>query len=142
MSGFSGYTIVVPVDFSDESIAAIETALEIADQPSQIHVVHVLSDLETTGPILIRGALDNTSRKERATQALQQRLADAKYNGVQRVIEFGDPGQRIVHFAESIQADLIVTPSHGRTGLKPCPYPHLYLQFKPACERCCLDEIV
>ena len=32
-------------------------------------------------------------------------------------VRFGDPGREIAAFAESQHADLIVMPSHGRTGL-------------------------
>ena len=53
-----------------------------------------------------------------AAYVVRERLADAKYSGVQIDVEIGDPGQCIVDFAESVQADLIVTPSHGRTGVK------------------------
>jgi nucleotide-binding universal stress UspA family protein len=33
-------------------------------------------------------------------------------------VAFGDPGQRITAYAEEVGADVIVMPSHGRTGLK------------------------
>ena len=33
-------------------------------------------------------------------------------------VEFGDPGNQIVDFAERISAELIVIPSHGRTGIE------------------------
>ena len=45
MSGLSKDRIVVPIDFSDESFAAIDTALEIANTPSGVHVIHVLGEL-------------------------------------------------------------------------------------------------
>jgi len=117
MSGFSANTIVVPIDFSDESIEAIDTALEISEQPSQVHVVHVLPDVEPREMDLLRG-IDDEARKKHAMDALQERLANSKYDGIQFAIEVGDAGQRIVHLAESIQAGLIVTPSHGRSGIK------------------------
>ena len=62
--------------------------------------------------------LRKEEREEQVTQVLRERLADAKYSDVQIVIKIGDPGQSIVDFAASVQADLIITPSHGRTGIK------------------------
>ena len=38
--------------------------------------------------------------------------------GVQVNVAFGDPGDEITKHAETVHADLIVMPSHGRTGLK------------------------
>ncbi len=43
--------------------------------------------------------------------------SDPKYKDVQINIEIGDPGYRIAEFAKGIRANLIVIPSHGRTGL-------------------------
>ena len=41
-----------------------------------------------------------------------------KYTPVQIDILFGDPGYRIAEHAQRLGAELIVTPSHGRTGLE------------------------
>ncbi len=118
MSGLSMNTVVVPIDFSDESIEAVDTALEIADQASNIHLVHVLPDPGHSVPEVARSVLENEERQEQVTQALRERLRDAKYSGLQIIVEIGDPGQCIVDYAENIQAELIVTPTHGRTGIK------------------------
>ena len=45
-------TIVVPFDFSEYSVAAVDTALEIADGDSQLHVIHVLPELHAADRIL------------------------------------------------------------------------------------------
>ena len=111
-------TVVVPIDFSDESIEAVDTALEIAGQASNIHLVHVLPDPGLSVPEVARSILENEERQEQVTQALRERLGDARYSGLQIVVEIGDPGQCIVDYAENIQAELIVTPTHGRTGIK------------------------
>ncbi len=118
MSGLSMNTVVVPIDFSDESIEAVDTALEIAGQASNIHLVHVLPDPGLSVPEVARSILENEERQEQVTQALRERLRDARYSGLQIVVEIGDPGQCIVDYAEKIQAELIVTPTHGRTGIK------------------------
>ncbi|NIL97217.1 MAG: universal stress protein [Planctomycetales bacterium] len=109
--------VVVPVDFSDESIQAVDTALELVESPARVHAIHVLPILAATEPGVIWDTVDDAGRKEHAEQALQQRLAGERYAGIDIVVTIGDPGEEISDFAQSIQAELIVMPSHGRTGI-------------------------
>jgi nucleotide-binding universal stress UspA family protein len=109
--------VVVPIDFSDESIKAVDTALQLVDSPSRVHVIHVLPILAATEPGVIWDTVDDIGRKDHAEEALQQRLADERYAGIDIVVTIGDPGEEIAGFAESTQAELIVMPSHGRTGI-------------------------
>ena len=118
MSGLQANKIVVPIDFSDDSIAAVDCALEIADDASKVHVFHVLPELNAAEPGVVWQTIDNESRKKHATEAVRERLSEAKYGGVNVEIEIGDPGHRVADHAQSIEADLIVIPSHGRTGIK------------------------
>jgi len=108
--------VVVPVDFSDESMKAVDTALELVESPSRVHVIHVLPILAATEPGVIWDTVDDDSRQDHAEEALRRRLADEHYAGIDIVISIGNPGQEIAAFAESTQAELIVMPSHGRTG--------------------------
>jgi nucleotide-binding universal stress UspA family protein len=111
MRGFQAKTIVAPVDFSEESIAALGTALDIADNPSDVHVVHV------TPPLEVIEWVDESGRRQRAVEEVRDQLSDEKFTQVDMDIEIGDPGRGVADFAERIGADLIVIPSHGRTGL-------------------------
>jgi len=117
MSRFQAKTIVVPVDFSEESLAALDTALDIADDPSGVHAVHVIPELNVAQPGVIWQEIDNETRSQHAVEALRERLSDEKYKSVQIDIKIGDPGYRIVDFANKVGADLIVIPSHGRKGI-------------------------
>lgn len=117
MSEFQAKTIVVPVDFSDKSLAAVDRALSIAGDPSDVHVVHVIPELNVAEAGVIWQEIDNVTRSQHAMDFLRERLADDKYAQIQIHVEVGDPGYRIVDFAKQIDADLIVMPSHGRTGL-------------------------
>jgi nucleotide-binding universal stress UspA family protein len=117
MSTYTAKTVVVPVDFSDESLAAIDTALQAAESSSGVHVVHVIPEINIAEPGVIWQEIDNESRSQHAREALHQRLSDPKYEDIQIDIEIGDPGYRIADFAKRIGANLIVIPSHGRTGL-------------------------
>jgi nucleotide-binding universal stress UspA family protein len=109
--------IVVPVDFSDDSIAALDTALGIAVSPSDVHVVYAIPDLVVAEGGVIWQEIDNKVRKEHAVEKLREQLSDEKYAQVHIDIEIGDPGHRVADFAKRIGTDLIVMPSHGRTGL-------------------------
>jgi nucleotide-binding universal stress UspA family protein len=110
-------SVVVPVDFSDESLAAIDVALEMVTGPEHLHVIHVLAELIATEPGVIWEVVDEESRREHAREALESRLAGARHKGIDIRVEFGDPGHRIAEFAAETAANLIVLPSHGRTGL-------------------------
>ena len=116
MSEFSPKNIIVPFDFSEESLAAVEKALEISSDPSGIHLIHVLPDMNTDelGMLL---TIDNENRKQHATKAIREQLAGDKYQGISIDIEIGDPGYSIAEFAKQKNAELIVISSHGRTGL-------------------------
>jgi nucleotide-binding universal stress UspA family protein len=117
MSGLLAKQIVAPVDFSDESLAALGTAVEIASSPADVHAVHVIPELRLAEPGVIWEEIDHSWRKQHAEQELRKRLSDGKYAEVQIHIEVGDPGHCVADFAKQIGADLIVMPSHGRTGL-------------------------
>lgn len=117
MSWFPKRTVVVPVDFSDDSLAAVDTALELVAEPSGVQVVHVLPEASMMDPDPVWLEIDNANRAERTVEALQQRLPGEKYEKIQFEVEFGDPGYRIADFAQRVAADLVVIPSHGRTGL-------------------------
>ena len=118
MSWFPKRTVVVPVDFSDDSLAAVDTALELVADPSGVQVIHVLPEASMMDPDPVWLEIDNANRSERTVEALRERLPGEKYERVQVEIEFGDPGYRIADFAQRVCAELIVIPSHGRTGLK------------------------
>lgn len=117
MSWLPRTTIVVPVDLSDQSLAAVDTALEIAEAPAHVHVIHVLPELSPSEPGVVWHTIDDASRIQHAREALQKHLADARYQGVDLEVAIGNAGTQISDFAARISADLIVIPSHGRTGL-------------------------
>ena len=117
MSWYPKGTVLVPVDFSDDSLAAIDTALELVAEPAGVHLVHVLPEAAMMDPDPVWLEIDNANRADRTTEALRERLPGEKYEHVRIEIEFGDPGYRIADYAQRIGAELIVIPSHGRTGL-------------------------
>ena len=108
--------VVVPLDFSDFSFAALEQALEFVESPESIHAIHVLPRLSPMEPGVIWGTIDDESRREHAVAALKERLTGKEYDGITIEIRFGDPARQVARYAEEIHSDLIVVPSHGRTG--------------------------
>ena len=118
MTWFPKKKVIAPVDFSDESFAAVDVGLQLVDARSDLTVVHVLQDLSPTEPGVIWRTIDKDSRTRHATQALRERLEDDKYKDVQIEILFGNAGHEIAKLAERQGAELIVLPSHGRTGIK------------------------
>jgi nucleotide-binding universal stress UspA family protein len=108
--------IVVPIDFSDDSFAALETAREMTDDPAHLHVVHVLPVLIPADPGVIWETIDDPGRAEHAAEALRKELAERGLEGASSEIRFGDPGHEIAAYAEEIQAGLIVLSSHGRSA--------------------------
>ncbi len=117
MSWLPKQTVVVPIDFSDESFAALNSALELVADASHLQAIHVLPALEAVEPGVIWGTIDNVSRARHAEQALRERTTDARLKGLQVKIAFGDPGHEVADFAVQVHADLIVLPSHGRRGV-------------------------
>lgn len=117
MSWLPKHSVAVPVDYSDESFAAVDLALSLVDDPTHLHVIHVLPELVPTEPGVIWSTVDDVSRIAHAREALESRLSGAEYQGIDIHVDVGDPSKQIAGFAEQAKAELIVLPSHGRTGL-------------------------
>jgi nucleotide-binding universal stress UspA family protein len=60
--------------------------------------------------------IDDAERIRHASQAMSEELSDPSLKGVVSEVRLGDPGQVIADRAVELGADLIVIPSHGRTG--------------------------
>jgi len=101
-------TIVVPYDFSDLSKQAIDTALQIAPEASDVHVVHVLGEIHAADPGVVWHTVDDNTRRDHATESLREPLAEDVYQGVKLHVLFGAPVHRIAEFAQELGADLIV----------------------------------
>lgn len=122
MSGFAAKTIIVPVDFSEFSLAAVDRAIEIAGDTATVHVVHILLPLSVMEPGVLFGEMTDESRIESVEKHLRERFSDEKFADVRTHAKIGDPGREIVDCADRLEADLIVLPSHGHGFFK-----HLFL---------------
>ena len=116
MSWLPKHMVVVPVDFSEQSLAAVALGREFVTNPSQLHLIHVLPLLIQTEPGFVWDTVDDAQRRASAEQAMRDRIKGTAAEGSHLTVAFGDPGREIAEFAERLHAELIVVPSHGRTG--------------------------
>lgn len=115
---FAKKKILVPVDFSQESIKAVDEALTMADSSNNVLLLHVAPDLDVTTPGVMWETMSEVSQRQHVLQTFASTFDDAKYKGVQFHAAVGDAGRKIIELAEQENVDLIVMPSHGRTGFK------------------------
>ncbi len=111
-------TVVVPIDFSDQSFASLKTAREMAQEPSSLHVIHVLPILEAADPGVIWQTIDDASRCQHAKDALTEELQKRQWEGMNIEVLIGDPGHEIANYAEEKDAGLVVVASHGQGAIK------------------------
>lgn len=113
--------ILVPVDFSDQTQAALAHARALARiYGARVDLLHVVEEAVLTqvyGIELVSDAVNDVTAGTR--QALKDMMASGigTLSGGAVYVVVGEPAQSIARFAEQIDADLIVIPSHGRTGL-------------------------
>ena len=111
-------TVVVPVDFSDDSERAVLTARELVAGPAALHLINVLFPLDSMTPGFEWGDVTDAKREEAVRQNFQALVAKLGLEGVNVAVRFGNPGLEIADYAADVAADLIVIPSHGYHGLK------------------------
>ncbi|MEJ2760771.1 MAG: universal stress protein [Gammaproteobacteria bacterium] len=114
--------LLVPVDFSDASVAAFTAARDLcAALEGEMKVVHI-HQLQVPyvgdGGFYVPEMDEDEVLKERENE-----LADfVKKHGendveISREVRLGDPETEINEMAGEYQADLIIMGTHGRTGL-------------------------
>jgi len=119
--------IIVPIDFSKMSVQAIHVAKQLARRFSaSIHLAHVrhlnyAADLMAPLPPMVPFAF--TPYEQNGEQiALKELKKVASESGVSSascdVLSGAPPFDEICRLAHAIPADLVVMPTHGRTGLK------------------------
>lgn len=111
--------VLVPVDFSDASEAAILHAKEMAlTYGAEIDLLHVVN--EGAYPLVYGIELDYapTDVVARAEKRLGKMAeADIGYEHIRVEATVGHPPTRILEYAEENDIDLLVLATHGRTGL-------------------------
>lgn len=114
---FTTQPIIIPWDFSDMSKDALNQAIEMADSPGQIEVVHVTPYPAAMEPSVVWGTYSEEGISDKLRSSFREIVPEEKYPGLKFVSYFGDPGHEITAHAKKVNAGLIVISSHGRTGL-------------------------
>jgi nucleotide-binding universal stress UspA family protein len=117
--------ILVPVDFSAHSKSALQYAAALASRlEASLHLLHVVEDPVATGAWGSESVLPDLTelRKELVVDAERRLLA---YRGeaeraqvpVVTSVRIGLTSYTIVEYARTLNVDLIVMGTHGRTGV-------------------------
>jgi nucleotide-binding universal stress UspA family protein len=119
--------IIVPIDFSKMSVQAIETARQLARRfGASIHLAHVrqfnyAADFMAPVPPMVPFSIlpyeqngEQIALEELKKVATECGVASASCD----VLGGAPPFDEICRLAHTIAADLVVMPTHGRTGLK------------------------
>lgn len=116
-------SILVAVDFSEHSDAAVESAIELAKKlDAEVHVVHAFElriPMVTPYEVAIPEPYIEDSRNAAKAQLEREakKVSDAGLTVHAHLAEM-PPASAISHTAERVGADLIVMGTRGHTGLK------------------------
>ena len=117
--------ILWPTDLSDLSIRGGRVAAGLCDTfGAELHVLHVVTpplspDVSVIVPAEVPVAFSEPEMLE-ASQTALERIISTHLSDCPRVVRevlFGNPWPTICKYAEEHDIDLIVTTTHGRTGV-------------------------
>lgn len=110
--------ILCPVDFDENSMAALDSAAEIARKnASTVYLLHVIPRV-----IQPMGMPTDVSIYEEQEQAARNRLSEIEREHLSGIAHelmtcVGEPAPSILKVQREVGADLIVIGTHGRRGL-------------------------
>jgi len=114
--------LLCPVDFSEPSRAALETALTLARwYESDVFVPHVVLIALPPAPMAAESPFTLTAAQQDETGRHLQAFVDACVPGdvpVKTSVLIGSPVTEILRQAAALPADLIVLGTHGRSGFE------------------------
>jgi len=120
--------ILVPIDFSDPSRAALDVAADMASRLGAelllVHVMPAIEDLPSSVSIFKEKKYDE-SLNEKAGQQLNQLAAELAKKNVKARTELGtanDVGMELIRISEREHVDMIVIATHGMTGWRKIAY--------------------
>jgi nucleotide-binding universal stress UspA family protein len=115
--------ILVPLDFSGCSMVGLESAVRFAQVWGAKLVTFNCVPLQTFAMYGEYGGRDSTALTNYAQKAAREQMNEVATNlnsqdiVIEGVIELGAPAQAICDYARDNEVDLIVTATHGSTGL-------------------------
>ncbi|MEN1679432.1 MAG: universal stress protein [Planctomycetota bacterium] len=118
--------VLCPTDFTPESDQALREALDLAEDPGDVTVLHVAAPLESyavADPAIVWESVCDDTRRVKLTESFLNWVdADGKPDPRRQEVDFqvlfGHPSTEIAKFADEHHFDLIVMPSHGRSGFE------------------------
>jgi len=113
-------SVLIPTDFSEQAHEAVDQALQLFGGPDRLTVLHVATPLNTFpvgDPAIAWGTMCDEKRMTHLCKVFRNHFSDLKYEDLCFEVAFGNPVDEITRFAQDRSIDLIMLPSHGRTGL-------------------------
>ncbi len=117
MSWLKRKSVLIPIDFSDLSYQALGPAKELVEDVSSLKLIHVLAPLHPADPAAMWDTISDDDRKQKVKLFTHDKLSEMGYDNIHIEVVIGDTTSKIVDYAQAIDADLIVMPSHGRKGV-------------------------
>ncbi|WP_163835383.1 universal stress protein [Spartinivicinus ruber] len=111
-------SIIVPVDFSEECAEAVNVALELAEKPTKVTLLHVKYPASYINAGTAYVHIDEERHKQEVETGLQQFILRHGWQNIESIVLSGDPGNEIATYAEKNNASLIIIPTHGYHGFK------------------------
>lgn len=109
--------ILIPIDFSTVGQSALEMATSLArDQGAKLIIVHVEEPPIAYGGGELYYGLEEPDREQLKKMLSEVHPTDPAVAYEHRLL-VGSPASAIVFLAEQENVDMIVLPTHGRTGL-------------------------
>ncbi|QEG33775.1 universal stress protein [Bythopirellula goksoeyrii] len=112
--------VLIPTDFSEQANRAVDDGLAMVEDPEHLIVLHVapaLSSFSEGDPLVGWNMISDEDRTKYLLEMLRKKFTDEKYKKVHFIISYGTPAEEITQVAKNENCDMIVLPSHGRTGL-------------------------
>ncbi|MFZ1119387.1 MAG: universal stress protein [Candidatus Binataceae bacterium] len=115
--------VLCPVGFDDQEGAALDAARQLAGGIATIYLLHVVPALPAIGePHVAKTVADEKLSEAQALKMLKelaaQRLPGLKCETLTETAFLADTSKAILTVAREIKPDLIVMPTHGRSGFK------------------------
>lgn len=110
--------ILCPIDFDDNSLGALDKAIEIARHfGATVALVHAVPLVVQFGDVPI--PVDLYEDREKAARVKLAEIAAQKLAGVEHesIVYTGDVAASILQAVDKFNPDLLVMATHGRTGL-------------------------
>ena len=109
--------VLVPIDFSAPAFEAVQVGHSLVADGAGLHLLHVKAEHV---PVAVEGVwIPPTDENElkQVEESLRKQADKLGFKDATVAVRVGSPAEEICTHAKEIGAEIIVLPSHGRTGL-------------------------